>query len=252
MGDRLVVAGTHLDRLNEVSDEEKEGQLRVWNEISNNQIVPVSSVTGDGLVDLATELFKRMPGNVSLSKLQESLEKIAKIDRLSFVVAEVSRPLAIMMLMSGEDQEGIEIYVIILISTLCYHYSVNEETWLDLHGDGLEIARYIQETSGTEQVTTEREPIGLWEKIKSWFGATFYTRRKEYRTLGVEGLSELLPIFYELIYEFENFETSALPPERISQRVLSERKNLEPSLRAEDIEKLASRINDLLKSLLPL
>ena len=236
--------------LNKVSAEEKQEQLRVWNKISNGQIIAVSSTTGEGLTDLVTELFKRLPGNVSLSKLQESLNQVTKIDRRSFVVTEISRPLAMIMLMRGNDPQEIEIHVIILITILCNHYSVDEETWIDLHGDGLQIAREVRQTSGIKQTKVRRDPEGLWENIKSWFGATFYGTRERYLKLGVQGLSELLPIFYELIHEFEEFENPILNRKSISQKVLSHKKDLEPLVKTEDTEKLAIRINDLLKSLL--
>ena len=249
-GKHLVVAGTHLDVLQEVSDEEAKEQLRVWNEISNNQIIPLSSTKGDGLTDLVTELFKRLPGNASLSKLQQSLNQVAKIDRCSFVVAEMSHPLAMIMLMSGDNPEEIEIHVTILITLLCSHYSVDEETWKNLHGDSIAIARQIQQTSGVKRVVVERDPIGVWETIKSWFGATFYGTGERYRMLGVQGLSELLPIFYELIHEFEDFDVPPLTRESISRVVRSQQTDLEPLVRSRDSEKLALRINNLLKSLL--
>ena len=249
-GKHLVVAGTHLDVLQEVSDEEAKEQLRVWNEISNNQIIPLSSTEGEGLTDLAKELFQRLPGNTSLSKLQQSLNQAAKINRCSFVVAEMSHPLAMIMLMSGDNQEEIEIHVTILITLLCSHYSVDEETWKDLHGDSIAIAHQVQQTSGVESIVVERDPIGVWETIRSWFGSTFYGTGERYRMLGVQGLLELLPIFYELIYEFEDFDHPPLTHESISRVVQSQQTDLEPLVRLEDSEKLALRINDLLKSLL--
>ncbi|RKU16977.1 hypothetical protein C6503_11390 [Candidatus Poribacteria bacterium] len=251
-GEHLVVAGTHLDVLNKVSAEEKQEQLRVWSKISNGQIIAVSSETGEGLSHLVVELFKRLPGDVSLSRLQQSLSQVRKIDRCSFVVTEISHPLAMIMLMSGNNPQEIEIYVIILITILCNHYSVDEETWIDLHGDGLEIARTVRENTGIKRTTVERAPIGLWEHIKSWFGVTFYGTREKYRTLGVQGLSELLPIFYELIHEFEEFETPALDYKSISKRVLSRQSDLNPLVRSKNMEKLSLQINDLLKSLLKL
>ena len=246
----LVVAGTHLDVLKKEPIEVVEEQLRAWNEISNNQIIPLSSTEKDGLTDLVTELFKRLPGNASLSKLQQSLNQVVKIDRRSFVITEMSRPLAMIMLMSGNDPQEIEIHVIILITILCSHYSVDEETWKDLHGDGLEIARQVRQTSGVERSTVERAPSGIWEKVKSVFGATFYGTRETYHRLGVQGLSELLPIFYELIHEFEGSNTPPLTRESISQKVRAQEKDLNSLVRTENTEKLALRINDLLKSLL--
>jgi hypothetical protein len=253
-GKHLVVAGTHLDVLQEVSDEEAAEQLRVWNEISNDQIILLSSTKGDGLTDLVKELFKRLPGNVSFSKLQQSLNQVAKIDRCSFVVAEMSHPLAMIMLMSGDNLEEIEIHVTILITLLCSHYSVDTETWKDLHGDGIAIARQVRQTSGVEQIGVKRAPAGVSENIKSWFGVTFYGigdgTGERYRVLGVPGLSELLPIFYELIHEFEDFDVPPLTRESISRVVRAQQKDLEPLVRSKDSEKLALRINDLLKSLL--
>ena len=253
-GKHLVVAGTHLDVLQEVSDEAAKEQLRVWNEISNDQIILLSSTKGDGLTALVKELFKRLPRNASLSKLQQSLNQVAKINRCSFVVAEMSHPLAMIMLMSGDNLEGIEIHVTILITLLCSHYSVDEETWKDLHGDGITIARQIRRTSGAEQISVKWSPAGVWENIKSWFGATFYGTGdgtgERYQVLGVQGLSELLPIFYELVHEFEDFDVPPLTRESISRVVRSQQTDLEPLVRREDSEKLAFRINDLLKSLL--
>ena len=162
----------------------------------------------------------------------------------------MSHPLAMIMLMSGDNPEEIEIHVTILITLLCSHYSVDEETWKNLHGDSIAIARQVQQTSGVERVVVERDPIGVWETIKSWFGATFYGTRENYRMLGVQGLSELLPIFYELIHEFEDFDVPPLTRESISKVVRAQQTDLEPLVRREDSEKLALRINDLLKSLL--
>lgn len=253
-GKHLVVAGTHLDVLQEGSDEEAAEQLRVWNEISNDQIILLSSTKGDGLTALVKEFFKRLPRNASLSKLQQSLNQVAKINRCSFVVAEMSHPLAMIMLMSGDNLEEIEIHVTILITLLCSHYSVDEETWKDLHGNGIAIARQVRQTSGVDQISVKRAPAGVWENIKSWFGATFYGTGdgtgERYRVLGVQGLSELLPIFYELIHEFEDFDVPPLTRESISRVVRSQQTDLEPLMRREDSEKLALRINDLLKSLL--
>ncbi len=122
------------------------------------------------------------------------------------------------MLMSGDNPQEIEIYVIILITILCNHYSVDEETWMDLHGDGLEIADKVRENTGIKRTTVERAPSGLWEHIISWFGVTFYDKRVKYRRFGVKGLSELLPIFYELIHEFEELETPVLNYKSIKKR----------------------------------
>ena len=206
------------------------------------------------MTDLVKELFKRLPGNVSLSKLQQSLNQVAKINRCSFVVTEMSHPLAMIMLMSGDNLEEIEIHVTILITLLCSHYSVDEETWKGLHGDGIAIARQVRQTSGVDQIRIKQVPAGVWENIKSWFGATFYGTGdgtgERYRILGVQGFSELLPIFYELIHEFEDFDVPPLTRESISRVVRSQQTDLEPLVRSEDSEKLALRINDLLKSLL--
>ena len=253
-GKHLVVAGTHLDVLQgeNVSDEEAKEQLGAWNEISNNQIIPLSTMTGEGLTDLTTELFKRLPGNASLSKLQQSLNQVVKIDRCSFVVTEMSHPLAMIMLMGGDELQEIEINVTILIMLICSHYWVDEETWKELHGDSIAIARQVQETHGVEEVVVERSPIGIWETIKSWFGATFYGTSEIYQTLGVQGLADLLPIFYELIHEFEGFDTPPLTRQSISREVLSQRADLDRMVQNEDTEKLAFRIDDLLKSLLKL
>lgn len=253
-GKHLVVAGTHLDALQEISDEEAKEQLRVWNEISNDQIIPLSSMKGDDLTDLVKELFKRLPRTASWSKLQQSLNQVAKINRCSFVVTEMSHPLAMIMLMSGDNLEEIEIDVTILITLLCSHYSVDTETWKDLHGDSIAIARQVRQTSGVDQIGVRQAPAGVWENIKSWFGDTFYGTGdgtgERYRILGVQGLSELLPIFYELIHEFEDFDHPPLTRESISQVVRAQQTYLEPLVKSEDSEKLALRINDLLKSLL--
>ena len=201
---------------------------------------------------MTTELFKRLPGNASLSKLQQSLNQVVKIDRCSFVVTEMSHPLAMIMLMGGDELQEIEINVTILITLICSHYWVDEGTWKELHGDSIAIARQVQEAHGVEEIVVERSPIGIWETIKSWFGATFYGTSEIYQTLGVQGLADLLPIFYELIHEFEGFDTPPLTRQSISREVLSQRAYLDRLVQNEDTEKLAFRINDLLKSLLKL
>lgn len=246
---QLIVAGTHLDVLNKVTPEEKQEMLRTWNEISNNQIIPVSSETGEGLSDLVVELFKRLPGDVSLSKMQESLNEVKKIDRLSFIITEISHPLADIILMTADEQEEIKIYILILITMLCHHYSVNEKTWVRLHGNSQEIARLVQESSTTTE-RVERPPRGIWEHIKSWFGEVYFRTVTEYQQLGVEGLSELLVDFYEMIHKFERSENPPLTHNEIYQKVRAHRKALNPLIRAENTAKLAPHINNLLRSLL--
>lgn len=248
-GERIVVAGTHLDELNKVSDEEKSSLLRIWSSIFNKQMIPISSTTGEGLKDLSLALFERLPGKTSLAKMQESLNQVVKIDRISFVVTEVSQVLADIALMRGNEEEDIQVSLVMLFATIGNHYSVSEETWVQLSGDALAIAEHVQ-VFGEHQVVVERDPQGIWEKIQSWFSdKPFLARFTRYQPLGVEGLSHLVPKVYALIHQFERSDAGVLPDELVQQRVESEKEMFEPLMQDEKRDKLADQINELFKSL---
>ena len=87
---RVVVAGTHLDELNKLPEQEKQGQLDSYNKIFNSQLTPVSSVSGEGLSELVINLFHVMPQKVAPAKLQESLLFTKKLNRFAFTINESS------------------------------------------------------------------------------------------------------------------------------------------------------------------
>lgn len=248
-GERIVVAGTHLDELNKVTVEEKNSLLRIWSSIFNKQMIPISSTTGENLKDLSLALFERLPGKISLAKMQESLNQVVKIDRISFVVTEVSQVLADIALMHGNEEEDIQVSLVVLFATIGNHYSISEETWVQLSGDALAIAEYVQEI-GEIEVVVERDPQGIWEKIQAWLSdKRFLARFTRYQPLGVEGLSHLVPKVYALIHQFEHSDAGVLPDELVQQRVEEEKELFEPLMQDEKREKLADQINELFKSL---
>lgn len=248
-GERIVVAGTHLDELNKVSDEEKSSLLRIWSNIFNKQMIPISSTTGENLKDLSLALFERLPGKTSLAKMQESLNQVVKIDRISFVVTEVSQVLADIALMRGNEEEDIQVSLVMLFAMIGNHYSVSEETWVQLSGDALAIAEHVQEF-GEIRVKVSREPEGFWETIRSWFSdKPFLAIITRFQPLGVEGLSHLVPKVYALIHQFERSDAGVLPDELVQQRVESEKEMFEPLMQDEKRDKLADKINELFKSL---
>lgn len=141
---RIIVAGTHIDELNKLTSQEIREQLESYNKIFDNQIIPISSISGEGLAEMVINLFRIMPQKVSPSKLQESLTNIRKLSRLQFVVAESSKLLAEIILLRGDQADDIKALYLWLFALICKQYSVDEETWFKCNGDAFKIGNKVK------------------------------------------------------------------------------------------------------------
>lgn len=247
---RVIIVGTHIDELTE--SDEKEKILEDWTDVFEGQMLPVSSIKGDGLDELVLLLFRNISGDVSLTKLQESLNTVRKLDRISFVLTEASGLLAEISLLKGNQAEDINISSLMLFAIICNHYSADEETWLKYNGDAIKIGEEVKKAGITTE-SQKRSPKGFWEKLRSLFGKNFFKEVVEYRKLGVRGIAELLPKIYWLIYDFENTtdKTASLSNTAISQKVYSST-SLESLIEKGDAKEIANEIERLLRDVLEL
>ncbi|GCE28387.1 hypothetical protein KDA_38710 [Dictyobacter alpinus] len=242
---RLVVAGTHLDTLNDKPLDERKEMLQQWSEVSNGQLIPISSVTGEGLDQLVRVLFASLPDHTPLSKLQESLIGARKLNRLSFVLVEISRMLASIMLLDGTQIETIQVTLIEMFILICDHYGVDQDTWQRYSGDAIRIGREVQ-SIGANKARKLRDPKGFWERLRFVFGAKFFDTVTEFHALGVDGLKELLPMVYLTIYDFERSSQAAFSKEDIQKLV---EVHVMPLIQDHDEGRLTIIINRLLISL---
>lgn len=202
---KIVVAGTHLDEIEKLSEGEKNQMLKDWSSISGGNLIPVSSTEGTGLDSLVVEVFRNVSQTVSLSKLQESLVSIRKLDRLSFVITEASSLIAGLVMLTGRQEDEIQVTSIILWSLICNHYSVDQDTWLRINGNAIKLGNEVK-SAGVYEGEKERSPRTWWERVKKWWdGTKFYEPFTEYRPLGVGGIAGYLPEVYELLHSLERF-----------------------------------------------
>jgi GTP-binding protein EngB required for normal cell division len=244
---RLVVVGTHLDTLKKSSEEDQKKMLEIWSAITRGQMIPVSSITGEGLPELVLGLFRALSDNVSLAKMQDALVAARKLDRRSFVIAEISNLLADMILLDGSHRDEIKVASIVIFAIICSHYSVDEQTWLKFNGDAFRLGEAAQHT-GEYTTSQRRQPRGFWEWLTSLFGATFSYTVVQYRKIGVDGLKGFLPDIYRMIYQFEAPVTPPLSSDQVRQRIRPAEGELEPLIRLESRKELATKIGQLLES----
>jgi Fe2+ transport system protein B len=244
--DRIVVAGTHLDEV--LNKEGGTANLEAWSKLTDNQLVPVSTITQDGLSDLVTVLFRTLPENVSLAKLQEALLVERKLNRLSFVLAEASDLLARIVLMRGDQENDIKVLSMLLFALVCNHYSVDEATWMRYNGDSGKIANTVRQ-KGVRTSTETRSPQTAWEKVRAFFGAKFFRDVVRYDRVGVSGLEELLPQVYSVIYDLDEIATPLVIKREIVQMIHAN-KEFADQVQAQSREKLAALISSFLKDLL--
>lgn len=244
----VVVAGTHFDKLNKLSAQERQGQLDSYNRIFDNQLTPVSSVSGEGLSKLVINLFRIMPQKVAPAKLQESLINTRRLNRLSFVITESSNLLAEIILLKGNQSDDIQAAYLWLFALICKHYSVDEDTWLACNGDALKIgAKAIN--AGIKEYETPRPPENFWENVQAFFGKTFKKDVIENKQIGVDGLKELLPGVYEVLYKFAELNNYKFSNLDIGKRLVLKASELEPLVEKNKLEELAYQIGGILQGL---
>lgn len=244
----VVVAGTHLDELNKLSAQERQGQLDSYNRIFDNQLTPISSIYGEGLSELVINLFRIMPQKVAPAKLQESLINTRRLNRLSFVITESSNLLAEIILLKGNQADDIQAAYLWLFALICKHYSVDEDTWLTCNGDALTIGAKAKE-AGSKEYKVPRPPEGFWENVQAFFGKEFKKDVVETKQIGVDGLKELLPGVYELLYGFAQSNNSKLSKFEIGKTLFLKANELEPLVEQNKLEELAYQIGGILQGL---
>ncbi|MBW4604505.1 MAG: 50S ribosome-binding GTPase [Calothrix sp. FI2-JRJ7] len=247
-GDHIVIAGTHLDELNKLSDQERQVQLESYNKIFDNHLAAVSSVSGEGLSELIIKLFCIMPQKVPPAKLQESLISARKLNRFSFVIKESSNLLAEIILLKGNQVNDIKAAYLWLFALICKHDSVDENTWLSCNGDALKIADKAIE-AGRKQYKTTRPPEDLLEKLQAFLGKSFQTSVIETKPLGIDGLQELLPGVYELLYVLINVTNPKYNVLKIDKLLSLKASEIEKFAQQNNIEKLAYQIGEILQQL---
>lgn len=247
---RVVVAGTHLDELNKLSEQEKQGQLDSYNKIFNEQLTPVSSVSGEGLSELVINLFRVMPQKVSPARLQESLLFTKRLNRLAFTITESSNLLAEIILLKGNQGDDIRAGYLWLFALICKHHSVDEDTWQKCNGDAFMISTKAKE-AGVKTSKTVRNPRDFWEVIQALFGYRFEQYVVEHERIGVKGLKQLLPGVYRLLYELAGVSGSKLSEEKIHEIVDSEAYKLEPLIEQNKLTELAAQVGKILQNLFP-
>jgi GTP-binding protein EngB required for normal cell division len=231
-GGRVAVAGTKLDQLSSLSEAERETMLSAWSGVSRGRMCPVSSTTGEGLDDLVLRLFQSLSDNISLQKLQESLQQQRRLDRLEFVVTQAGQIMSEVAVLRGRQVEEAKVLSVMLFALICNHYSVDEETWTQLNGDAIRIGEAAGR-SGLVQHREQRDPSGFWEWVLQWWGGRqFYTEYTEVRVLGGNGVAALVPRVYQLLHQFEGLEGDMLTEQEIEA-------HLAPSI--DQLDRLAER-----------
>ena len=245
---RVVVAGTHLDELNKLSLEESQTQLDSYNKIFDNQLIPISSKSGEGLSELVINLFQIMPQKVAPAKLQESLTATKKLNRLSFVITESSHILTELILLKGNQGGDIQAGYLWLFALICKHYSVDEDTWIKCNGDALKIGNKAKE-AGIKKYEKSRPPKGFFEKIRAFFGKEFKQDAIEHQQIGIQGLKELLPGVYGLLYGFADIPIPEVSDKEIHRRIDSKSSVIKFHVEQNRQVELASKIGEILQEL---
>jgi GTPase Era involved in 16S rRNA processing len=246
---RIVVAGTHIDELNKLTTEETQGQIESYNKIFNNQLIPISSISGEGLADLVINLFRVMPQKVSPAKLQESLTSSRKLNRLQFVITESSNLLAEIILLKSDQADDIKASYLWLFALICKQYSVDEETWLKCNGDALTIGEKAKE-QGIKLKKIPYNPSGFFETIQSFFGKKFEKDVIVNERIGVGGLRQLLPGVYELLFEFAGISSCKLSTREIAFKINYKAQRIEYLVARNKVQEIADQIREILEQLL--
>jgi GTPase Era involved in 16S rRNA processing len=247
---RVVVAGTHLDELNKLPEQEKQGQLDSYNKIFNAQLTPVSSVSGEGLSELVINLFHVMPQKVAPAKLQESLLFTKRLNRFAFTINESSNLLAEIILLKGNQANEIRAGYLWLFALICKHYSVDEDTWKKCNGDAFQISTEAKE-AGVKTYKRVRHPQDFWEMIRAFLGHKFEQDVVEHERIGIKGLKQLLPGVYRLLYDLADVSGSRLSKEIIHQIVEAQAHKLEPLIEQNKLTELAAQVGKILQIAFP-
>ncbi|MDD4650970.1 MAG: TIR domain-containing protein [Methanothrix sp.] len=125
----IVVAGTHSDRLEDLTEREKDALITAWSAIFDNQMIPVSVNTGEGLDDLVASIFSTMPARLNSVSLQQALRTEHRLNRISFIIIEVSKLLSSIGLMTDDMPNEIETSSIMIFAMIFSYYSEYKNIW---------------------------------------------------------------------------------------------------------------------------
>jgi len=202
---RTIIAGSKLDllkALDGLTEDEKTDIIKAWDEITEGLAIPVSPISGEGLDRLVLNFFQSAAHNLSLNRLQESLNTIRKLNRTTFVAAQISEIMARMVLLNAEKEKELKASSILLYALIGNQYSVDEDIWKQYNGDALEIGNHVKRL-GIQTTWKPRSPSTFWERFWAFFGRKYYDQETKYKPIGFEGFAVILPKVLELIFEFE-------------------------------------------------
>lgn len=247
---RVVVGGTHLDELNKLSEEEKKGQIDSYRKIFNDNLTPVSSISGEGLSELVMNLFHVMPQTVPAARIQESLIFSKRLSRLTFTITESSNLLAELILLKGNQGTEIRTGYLWLFALICKHYSVDEDTWKKCNGDAIKISTEAKE-AGIKTYKRVRNPKTFWEALQTFFGHKFEQDVVEHELIGVKGLKALLPGIYQLLYDLSDTSGDEISESKIHEIIEAKAHKLRPLIEPNKLTELSAEISKILKTLFP-
>ena len=215
---QVTIVATHLDKLHELTEEERNHILKSIALTTNGQAIPVANPTSEGIPELVDHLFRSMPSGVNIAKLQEALVAERRLRRLPFVTTEISYILAELIQLEGNKLNAIRATTLLLFIRMYAHYSISEEDWEKHHGDidalGAELPNF-----GQMSFFVERGPHGLWEQMQSWFGRKFHESASVTVPVGIEGLRMILPTVYQHLHNLVQPEYELIPDNYINEWV---------------------------------
>ena len=245
VGDRLIVVGSFLDRLQEWSPEKQERRRADWSEILQNEIqmVEYSGLTGQGTQHVVHQLLRA--ANRDPSYLLPFLRAERKASRLSFSFYSLA---ALLSSLCDLDQRYPYTDLIRAITLTCaihltVHYSVSEEEWFAKNGD---ISRIVEDGMSKETVSQERDPKGFLERIRRWWsGKRFYEDVQVYH-ISIEALGEVLGLLYALIHELEGVSSAVVTDAERWFAAELEKVGVASGLSKKDIESVQRALSDVM------
>lgn len=86
--------------------------------------------------------------------------------------------------------------------------------------------------------------------IQSWFGKKFERDVLVHKHIGVEGLRELMPGVYKLLYGFAEVDSVELSNEAIKSKINNKAKEIHSLVEKNQVEEIAVQIVEILEELL--
>ena len=241
----LIVVATHLDELNSLSEEEKEGHLETISSISKGRATTVSNKSGENLDKLTNEIFKSLPSSIDLSTLQSALREERKISRLEYVITNISKIMTEISYMHGDNVDDISSATIAAYTFIKLQYSIPEEEWNNVNGRISEINDKLM-SAGTKKVQKKRDPRGFMERIWSFFGGEYYKEIEKSKKIGFKGIVHFLPEISSLVASYEKGFEDDTASEKTRYLLREEKSSLGASLGVEDRSWTGNEISSVL------